>query len=474
MVDTDELRRRVHDDMPRTTSDLEGLVRIPSIGYPGHDPANVRASAEATREILTSAGVRDARLLELEGGHPAVVGEIAGPAGAPTVLLYAHHDVQPEGDALAWQTPPFEPVVRDGRLYGRGAADDKSGIVIHASALRALGAPAGVELPCSVKVLVEGEEECSTEHLPQLVQGTGDLLRADVALVADGGNYRTGLPTIGTSIRGVTDCVVRVDVLPIAQHSGAYGGPIPDAITALARILTSLHDDRGDVAIRGLRSFQWDGTDYPEHDFREESRLFDEVRTIGTGTIADRVFSKPAVSVLGIDAPRIEESSNQIVPTASARVSLRLAPGDDPVGARDRLVAHLREAAPWGVRVTVDAAEAGMGYVVDTSTPAFAAAKRALADAFGRDDVVEMGSGGSVPLVPLLAETFPGIQVLIVGAGDHVSNYHSLDESVDLADLERMALAEALFVQRLGQNVDQALERDRDPDLRRAPGAAKA
>lgn len=451
MTDTAAFRERIRTDMERTTEDLERLVRIPSIGYPGYDPANVRASAEATRDILRSAGVADARLLELDGGHPAVVGEISGPTGAPTALLYAHHDVQPEGDAGAWRTPPFEPTIRDGRLYGRGAADDKSGIAVHAAALRALGAPDGAELPCTVKVVVEGEEECSTAHLPDLVQGTGDLLRADVAMVADGGNYRTGVPTIGTSVRGVTDCVVRVDVLPIAQHSGAYGGPIPDAIMALARILASLHDDRGDVAIAGLRSFEWDGAAYPEGEFREESRVFDEVQMIGTGTIADRVFSRPAVSVLGVDAPPIEGSSNQIVPSASARVSLRLAPGDDPVEARDRLVSHLRDAAPWGVRVTVDAAEAGMGYLVDTTTPAYVAAKEALAEAFEVDDVVEIGSGGSIPLVPLLAETFPGIQVLIVGAGDHVSNYHSLDESVDLDDLERMALAEALFLSKLGE-----------------------
>jgi acetylornithine deacetylase/succinyl-diaminopimelate desuccinylase-like protein len=439
--------------MGRTTADLERLVRIPSIGFPGYDPAHVRASAEATRDILLSAGVADARLLELDGGHPAVVGEIPGPPDSRTVLLYAHHDVQPEGDAAAWRTPPFEPIVRDGRLYGRGSADDKSGIAVHAAMLRALGAPDGAELPCTVKVVVEGEEECSTAHLPDLVQGTGDLLRADVALVADGGNYRTGVPTIGTSVRGVTDCVVRVDVLPIAQHSGAYGGPIPDAITALARILASLHDDRGDVAIAGLRSFDWGGAEYPEDEFREESRVFEEVRLIGTGTIADRVFSRPAVSVLGIDAPPVVGSSNQIVPSAAARVSLRLAPGDDPVAARVRLVSHLRDAAPWGVRVAVEAAEAGMGYLVDTTTPAYVAAKESLAEAFevdDIDDVVEIGSGGSIPLVPLLAETFPGIQVLIVGAGDHVSNFHSLDESVDLADLERMALAEALFLSKLG------------------------
>ena len=427
-------------------ADLEALVRIPSIGYPGYDPGHVRASAEATREVLGDAGLGDVRLLELDGGHPAVYGETPGPPGSPTVLLYAHHDVQPEGDATAWTTPPFEPAIRDGRLYGRGAADDKAGIAIHAAALRALGDAIG----CTVKVLVEGEEECSTEHLPELVEGHADLLRADVAVIADGGNHRTGAPTIGTSVRGVTDCTVQVDVLPAAQHSGSYGGPIPDAITALARMIATLHDDRGEVAIEGLHTFEWQGTPVDEEAFRQESTVLPGVQLIGTGPLADRLLSKPAVSVLGFDAPNVAGSSNQLVPTARARVSLRLAPGQDPRAARDRLVAHLRAAAPWGVHVTIEAAEAGMGYLVDSQTPAYRAAIHALSSAFDGAEVLEMGSGGSIPLIPMLAGTFPGIQVLIIGAGDHVSNYHSIDESVDLADLERMAFAEALFLHDAG------------------------
>jgi acetylornithine deacetylase/succinyl-diaminopimelate desuccinylase-like protein len=237
-------------------------------------------------------------------------------------------------------------------------------------------------------------------------------------------------------------------VLRQAQHSGSYGGPIPDAITALARMLATLHDDAGDVVVEGLRRFTWEGTPIPEDEFRDESGVFDSVRMIGTGPLTDRLLSGPAVNVLGIDAPSVVESSNQIVPRARARVSLRLAPGDDAIAGRDALIAHLRAAAPWGVHVEVEGDEAGMGYLVDTSTSAYRAAKEALAEAFGAE-VVEMGSGGSIPLVPLLAETFPGLPVLIWGAGDDRSAYHSVDESVDLADLESMALAEALFLRNL-------------------------
>jgi acetylornithine deacetylase/succinyl-diaminopimelate desuccinylase-like protein len=444
------LRERIAADTPRTTAELERLVRIPSMGYPDYDPANVRASAEATTEILRDAGFEHAHLLELDGGHPAAFGEIPGPRGSPTLLLYAHHDVQPEGPVDEWDTPPFEPVVRAGRLYGRGAADDKSGIVVHAAAIRALLADG--ELPVTVKVLVEGEEECSTEHLPELVEGNAELLRADVAVIADGGNYRNGVPTLNSSIRGVTDLVVEVRVLPRAQHSGAYGGPIPDAITALSRMIASLHDDRGDVAIEGLKRFEWEGMQVPEDEFREESGVLGSVRMIGSGTLADRLFTGPAVAVLGMDAPSISGSSNQIVPVARARVSLRIAPGDDPGAARQALVNHLREHAPWGVEVTFESGagfEAGHGYMVDTATRTSQAAMAALSQAYGRD-AIELGSGGSIPLVPLLTRTFPGIEVLIWGAMDERSFIHSVNESVDLAEVERIALAESLFIRNLG------------------------
>jgi acetylornithine deacetylase/succinyl-diaminopimelate desuccinylase-like protein len=449
-MDDQALRERIAADMPRAITELEQLVRIPSMGYPGYDPANVRASAEATRDILADAGAEDVHLLELDGGHPAVFGQLAGPEDAPTVLLYAHHDVQPEGPLDEWDTPPFEPVVKDGRMYGRGAADDKSGIVVHAAAIRALLADGDPAL--TIKVVVEGEEECSTEHLPQLVQGNADLLKADVAVIADGGNYRTGVPTLNTSIRGVTDIVVQVRVLPRAQHSGSYGGPIPDAITALSRMIASLHDDEGNVAIEGLQRFEWTGVQIPEDEFREESGLLDQVELIGSGTISDRVMAGPAVAVLGFDAPAIAGSSNQIVPVARARVSLRVAPGDDPAAAREALVDHLRSHAPWGVEVTFEGTsgfEAGHGYLVDTATATSRAAMDALARAYGRE-AIELGSGGSIPLVPMLTQTFPGIEVLIWGAMDERSFIHSVNESVDLSEIERITLAEALFLRALG------------------------
>ncbi len=433
--------------MPETIAALEDLVRVPSRGYPGYDAADVRRSAEITRDIFIASGVANARLLEVPGGHPAVFGQIDGPDGSPTVLLYAHHDVQPEGPLDEWDSPPFQPETRDGRIYGRGAADDKSGVAIHSAALRALGQNLGV----TVKILVEGEEECSTEHLPFLVRENADLIRADVAIIGDSGNYRTGLPTITTSIRGVTDLVVEVRVLEQAQHSGSFGGPIADAITALSRMLATLHDDAGNVAIEGLRRFDWKGMDVPEQELREEAGVVSGVEMIGSRSISDRLWAGPAVAVLGVDAPAIHGSSNQIVPVARARVSLRVAPGDDPVAANDKLARHLEANAPWGVQVNIDGGggfEAGHGYMVDTDNAAYRTAREALSEAYGRE-VIDMGSGGSIPLVPMLAETFPGIAILMWGAMDERSNIHSVNESVAISEIETMALAEAIFLRDL-------------------------
>jgi acetylornithine deacetylase/succinyl-diaminopimelate desuccinylase-like protein len=438
----DRLRDTIAADMPRTVEELSRLVAIPSIAFAGYDGGPVQASAEATAEILEAAGFGGVRLIDLPDGvpHPAVYGEVRGPAGAPTVLLYAHHDVQPEGPLEEWTSPPFAPEVRDGRLFGRGTSDDKCGIVLHAAALRAWdGVP-----PVTVKVLVEGEEETTTEHLPFLIGEHTELLAADVVGIADGGNWRTGVPALETSIRGVVDCHVTVRVLDLAVHSGSFGGPVPDALSSLARILATLHDDDGEVAIEGLVATAWNGVQVSEEELRDEAPIRPGVRLIGSGPLAERMWSKPAVSVLGIDAPRVREASNQLVPVATAKVSLRIAPDEDPPRAMDLLARHLREHAPWGVEVSVEDGNSGRGLRLPNDGPAFAAMRRAMTQAFGREPV-EVGSGGSVPLVPVLAEALPGAEILIYGASDEKSQYHSIDESVDLADLERVALVEALL-----------------------------
>jgi cysteinylglycine-S-conjugate dipeptidase len=441
MPDTRGVQDAVRQDMPRVREELDRLVRIPSVSAPGFDPAHVRASAEAAAQVLRAAGAGGVRLLQVVGAHPAVFAEAPGPDGAPTVLLYAHHDVQPPGRDDLWESPPFEPTERDGRLYGRGSSDDKAGVVIHAAALRAHGG----RPPVNVKVLIEGEEEIGSEHLGEFFERYGDLLAADVVVVADSGTWKLGIPAITTSLRGLVDCIVEVRTLDHAVHSGLYGGPAPDALTALARLLAALHDEAGNVAIPGLATGPRPQLEAEEADFRRESGVLGSVRLIGAGSIAERLWAKPAVSVLGVDAPAIRESSNQLVPVARARVSLRLAPGQDPASAMDALVAHLEGAAPWGARVTVERGAGARPFAVRAEGPAFDAARRAFREAWGTAPV-DIGMGGTIPLVAALQEAFPQAALVLTGVADPACRAHGENESVDLTELERGCVAETLLL----------------------------
>ena len=442
--DGSALHQAINSLMPSVRENLERLVRIPSVSFEGFDPENVRRSAEATRQILEAAGMKT-RILEVDGAHPAVLGRIEAPKGAPTVLLYAHHDVQPEGPLDLWTTPPFEPAERGGRLYGRGAADDKSGIALHEAAVRSWqGRP-----PVGVTAFVEGEEESSSEHLPDFLSRYADDLRADAVILADSGNWRVGEPAITTSLRGIVAVFVEVRTLDHAVHSGEYGGPIPDALTVLTRTLATLHDEKGNVAIGGLVAGSADPLDLTEKELRGWAGVRPHVQMIGEGSLTARMWTKPAISILGIDAPRVFEASNQLVPVARAKVSMRIPPGQDPEAARGALVKHLEASVPWGADVTVTPEAHGSPYESKAEGPAFGAMRRAMREAFGRDPV-DMGAGGSIPFVAAFAETFPDAALLLTGAMDPMSNAHSEDESLDLADLEKSALAEALFLGYLG------------------------
>jgi acetylornithine deacetylase/succinyl-diaminopimelate desuccinylase-like protein len=434
-----DIRAAVERVLPEARRDLERLVRIPSVSAAGYDPAQVRRSAEATAEILAAAGLAS-EILEIEGAHPAVLATRAAPEGAPTVLLYAHHDVQPPGVEALWQTPPFEPVERDGRLYGRGAADDKGGLAMHAASIRAWGD----EIPVGVTVVVEGEEEIGSPHLGPFLSRYGDRLRADVVILADSANWRVGEPAITISLRGLVDCIVEVAVLEHAVHSGVYGGAFPDALSALSRVLATLHDDRGNVAIKGLVTGRAEPLDLTEDELRGQASALPGVQIIGEGTLTERLWRRPAVSVLAVDAPRIAEAANQLVPRASAKVSMRLAPGQDPRMAMDALVAHLEKNAPWGVHVTVTPGAAGHPFDVDVGHPAFGALRDAFQDAFGRPPV-DAGMGGTIPFVAAFADVFPDVPLLLTGVGDPDSREHGENESVDLADFAKASLAEAAF-----------------------------
>jgi len=434
------MRDRIGALMPGVQADLEALVRIPSVGFAGFDPANVRSSAELTRDLLAGCGA-SARLLEVDGGHPAVLASIPAPAGAPTVLLYAHHDVQPGGPPELWNSSPFEPVERDGRLYGRGSSDDKAGIAMHLAAIRAWdGRP-----PVGVTVFVEGEEECGSAHLGALLAANRVELSADVVVLADGGVWRTGEPELTTSLRGIVACFVEVRVLDHAVHSGGFGGVFPDALMALSRLLATLHDDRGNVSIPGLASGPAEPLDLTEEELRAYAGARPGVRLIGEGSLTERLWTKPAISVLGIDAPSTQEAANRLVASARAKVSMRIAPGEDPEAAMDALVSHLESNAPWGAEVSVEREGIGSPYRLSSEGRAYAAMRTAMSEAFGVAPV-ETGSGGSIPFVAEFARSMPGAELMITGAGDPRCNAHAEDESVDLGDLEKASLAEALFL----------------------------
>jgi acetylornithine deacetylase/succinyl-diaminopimelate desuccinylase-like protein len=435
-----ELRAAIARELPGVRADLERMIRIPGVAFDGFDHSHVERSAEATAELLRGCGL--AVDIVRAGGQPAVIGRRPAPPGAPTVLLYAHHDVQPVGDRSRWVSDPFEPVERDGRLYGRGAADDKAGLMAHVAALRAYGD----QLPVGVVVFVEGEEEFGSESIERLIVDYQDQLAADVIVIADSGNWDIGVPALTTSLRGLVNCYVELRVLDKAVHSGMFGGAIPDALTALARLLATLHDAAGDVAVEGLAGKEAAPLHYPPERLRAEAGMLDGVSFIGTGRLVDRIWTKPALSVLGIDAPPTGEAPNALVPSAKAKLSLRLAPGDEPKSAYAALCAHLDKHAPWGAQITMTFESDGAPCDIDTTGPMYDAARAAFRVAWDGVEPVEMGVGGSIPFIASFQDLFPDASILITGVEDPYSGAHGPNESLHLGEFARVCLAEALLL----------------------------
>jgi cysteinylglycine-S-conjugate dipeptidase len=443
---TETLPEAVGQVLPSVRADLERLVRIPSVSADPARASQVHESALIVAALLGTAGLADVDVLTVPRGQPAVVAHRPAPPGAPTVLLYAHHDVQPPGDPADWDSDPFQPAERQGRLYGRGAADDKAGIAVHLAALRAHGD----RLPVGVTVLVEGEEEIGSPTLAEFLAAYADRLRADAVVFADAANWTTEVPALTTTLRGGTTVTVEVRTLHHGVHSGLYGGPVPDALTALARLLATLHDERGDVAIPGLVRGTADPLDLTEAQLRADAGLLPGVRLTGTGGLTDRLWAGPAIAVIGIDAPSVAAASNTLIPVARAKISMRVAPGDDPILARDALAAYLRAHAPWGAQVTVDLGMTAAPYAVSTGGAAYLAMREALAQAWGTPPV-DIGAGGSIPFVTAYAGLFPGAEILVTGVEDPDTRAHGANESLHLATFDRACLAEALLLAHLAR-----------------------
>ncbi|MFC8826408.1 dipeptidase [Streptomyces sp. NPDC057137] len=432
--------------MPRARAELAELVAFRSVADPAQFPrSECEAAATWVADALRAEGFRDVAALDTPDGTQSVYGFLPGPEGAPTVLLYAHYDVQPPLDESAWATPPFELTERDGRWYGRGAADCKGGFVMHLLALRALKAAGGV--PVGVKVIVEGSEEQGTGGLERYAEEHPELLAADTIVIGDTGNFRVGLPTVTATLRGMTMLRVQVDTLEGNLHSGQFGGAAPDALAALIHLLASLRSEDGSTTVDGLAAdADWDGLAYPEADFRKDAKVLDGVGLIGRDTVADRVWARPAVTVIGIDCPPVVGATPSLQASARAQISLRVPPGQDAAEATKLLTAHIEAHTPWGARVAVEQVGQGQPFRADTASPAYASMAEAMRVAYPGEEMQTAGMGGSIPLCNTLAALYPDAEILLIGLSEPEAQIHAVNESVSPQELERLSVAEAHFL----------------------------
>jgi acetylornithine deacetylase/succinyl-diaminopimelate desuccinylase-like protein len=449
---TVDIPARLAEVMPGIRRDLEDLIRIQSVSADPARAGEVERSAEATRDLFAAEGFEAEIVRAHDGAPPAVIARKAGPEGAPTVLLYAHHDVQPENDHADWDSPPWVPTARedgrgDLRLYARGAADDKAGIAAHLGAVRIFGD----ELPVTLVMFVEGEEEVGSDTLVELLTAYKDRLEADVIVIADSGNWDIGEPALTTSLRGLVRMDVEVRTLTHAVHSGMWGGLVPDSILTLSRLIASLNDDAGNVAVEGLHSGPAADVEYPEARLRAESGAAEGIEWIGDGPIVERLWTKPSISITGFDAPKVDGASNTLVPAARCRISMRIAPGDTTANAVQCLQAHLEKHTPWGATLTTQVVDTGEATQIDASGPAYDAARAAFAEAWDGTEPVDMGVGGSIPFIAEFLEAFPQASVLVTGVEDPDTRAHGANEGLHLGEFEKVVKAEALLLRKLGE-----------------------
>lgn len=455
------VRDSVELGLPHTIAELSDLVRIPSVAWSAFDPAHVAASAEAIAELVRELGVFETIEIKRaaisaesgdsdagELGQPAVLATRAARNGRPTILLYAHHDVQPPGDDADWDSEPYQPVVRGDRLYGRGAADDKAGVMAHIASVRALIDAVGSDFDLGISLFIEGEEEFGSRSFANFLSDNRDALKADAIVVADSSNWDINTPALTVALRGNVTFKLTVRTLEHASHSGMFGGAVPDAMMAAVRLLASMHNEDGSVAVQGLRSHETVTPDYSEAQLRSETGLLDGVSPIGHGTILSRIWAQPTVTVTGIDAPSVANASNTLLPVVSVRISSRVAPGQPASEAYEALEAHLRAHAPWGAELTFSELDKGDAFLVDTSGWAVRETKQAMADAWGVEPV-DTGIGGSIPFISDLVREFPDAEILVTGVEDPDSRAHSPNESLHLGVFKRAVLSEALLLARL-------------------------
>jgi acetylornithine deacetylase/succinyl-diaminopimelate desuccinylase-like protein len=431
-------------------SELISLTKIPGIAWEAFDPEQLEISAIAVSKLFSDTQLFESvKILRAKTdgkvGAPAIIARRPAKNGRPHILLYAHHDVQPPGDEQAWNSEPFEPIVRDGRLFGRGAADDKAGIVTHLAAVRTLEQVIGPDFDLGLTIFIEGEEEAGSPTFRAFLEDNKEALEADVIVVADSGNWTVDTPALTTSLRGLVSQVVEVATLDHALHSGMYGGAVPDAMMALIKLLASLHDEQGNVAVAGLKQSTAQDLPYSKQQLRQDAGMLANTTEIGSGSILDRIWTKPALTVIGIDGQSVAVSSNTLLPRARAKISLRIAPGEEPEQALELLRKHLLEHVPFGAELSFLDVELGRAFSADSGGWASETAHRALSAAWGSESV-NIGIGGSIPFIAELTEVFPKAQILVTGVEDSDSRAHSPNESVHLEMLKKAMVAEALVL----------------------------
>ncbi|MBO71971.1 MAG: dipeptidase [Actinobacteria bacterium] len=410
---------------------LKLLVKIESISSEKKHYKDVEQSAESVKDLFEGLGLTS-KISKSNEGMPAVLAQTEQDPTKKTVLLYAHHDVQPVGDLSLWETDPFVPEIIEGRLYGRGSGDNKAGVVTHYEVVKALKD----NPPVNIKIFIEGEEEIGSPTMEQFIKENKEDLEADVIVIADSGNIKSGLPTVTTSLRGLVDGTIVVDQPMKAVHSGLGGGIVPDAFMVLSRIISSFHNEKGELQIEGLTPSEGEVFEIPKDDIKKLLGS-DEINLFETDSYSKRLWLEPALSVLAIDAPGVDESINLLIPSTKAKVSLRLPPTENPEHAMKMLEEHIKKNTPWGANVKFIPESKGSGVVAD---PNKEFTKKLITEfkEVWKTEPAYMGVGGSIPFANVFTDQFPEAELVLIGPGDDEGNAHAPNESVCIEDIEKL------------------------------------
>lgn len=448
------MKDTVKNLMPEYLEKLKRLVRIPSISFEGYDQKIIYESADLVEELLRGIGAENVRKLIPKSGNPAVFGEIKSGEANPTILLYAHHDVQPTMRLELWDSPPFEPEIRGDRIYGRGTADDKAGIVIHLAAAELAKQRFGNKTP-NLKFIIEGEEESGSECFAELLEAHKELLSCDAVIIADLGNFSKGTPTLTTTLRGMGAIEVELRAMKAPLHSGTWSGPIPDPAQALCKLISSLTDDAGNIVIEGfdegltpateLEKNSYKTLGLTEQIFRYQAKILNGVKlTVPEGEICEALWRRPSLVVTAMEAGNRKQAGNVLQESAYARIGVRVAPGMNTKKTVEKLVSHLKAHVPHGLEISIKEESGANPFTTDTTHPFFKAMTDAMKEAFDREAKF-MGCGASIPGAENFRGTFGDIPILLLGVEDPECNAHGENEGLYLPDFEKTIVAETLF-----------------------------